>query len=97
MDVHQHVIARAPYYCWEVPDLARAPRRTLTAAKADGIWLSSRGWHVTGIDVTVAFDFAAERAADAGEEVSDRIMWRQTDILSGAPTGSRSSSSTRRL
>jgi SAM-dependent methyltransferase len=53
---------------------------------ADAIWLAVRGWHVTGIDVsTVALDRAAERAAKAGKEVSDRISWRQTDILSWDP------------
>lgn len=53
---------------------------------ADAIWLASRGWHVTGIDVsTVALDRAAQRAAEAGEEVADRITWQQGDLLSWDP------------
>jgi SAM-dependent methyltransferase len=53
---------------------------------ADAIWLASRGWRVTGIDVsTVALDRAAGRAASAGAEVADRITWQQADILSWDP------------
>jgi SAM-dependent methyltransferase len=53
---------------------------------ADAIWLAARGWHVTAIDVsTVALDRAAERAAEAGAEVADRVIWQQADILSWDP------------
>ncbi len=53
---------------------------------ADVIWLAARGWQVTGIDVsTVALDRAAERAAEAGEAVADRITWQQVDLLSWSP------------
>ena len=50
---------------------------------ADAIWLASRGWHVTAIDLsTVALDRAAERVAQAGAEVADRIIWQQADVRS---------------
>jgi len=53
---------------------------------ADAIWLASRGWHVTAIDVSpVALDRAARQAASRASEVADRITWRQADVLSWAP------------
>jgi len=53
---------------------------------ADAIWLASRGWHVTGVDVSmVALDRAAARAGEAGKEVADRINWQQADLLSWDP------------
>jgi SAM-dependent methyltransferase len=57
---------------------------------ADAIWLAARGWHVTGIDVSVvALERAAQRAADAGQEVAERITWQQADILSWEPAPMR--------
>jgi SAM-dependent methyltransferase len=54
---------------------------------ADAIWLAEQGWHVTGIDVSiVALERAAQRAADAGQDVADRITWQQADILTWDPT-----------
>jgi thioredoxin reductase/2-polyprenyl-3-methyl-5-hydroxy-6-metoxy-1,4-benzoquinol methylase len=53
---------------------------------ADAIWLASRGWHVTGVDVsTVALGRAAKSAARAGEQIADRITWLQADALSWDP------------
>ena len=53
---------------------------------ADAIWLAARGWRVTGIDVsTVALDRAAQRAAEAGDQIADRITWQQADVLSWDP------------
>jgi SAM-dependent methyltransferase len=50
---------------------------------ADAIWLATRGWRVTAVDVsTVALDRAARQAAEAGTEVADRISWQPTDVLS---------------
>jgi SAM-dependent methyltransferase len=50
---------------------------------ADAIWLASRGWRVTAIDISpVALDRAAQRATMAGKEIADRISWRQADLLS---------------
>lgn len=49
---------------------------------ADAIWLASRGWRVTAIDIsTVALDRAAQRAA-AATDIADRITWQQVDLLS---------------
>lgn len=51
---------------------------------ADAIWLASRGWQVTGLDLSqVALDRAAGHAEDAG--VTDRITWQQGDLLAGDP------------
>jgi SAM-dependent methyltransferase len=53
---------------------------------ADAIWLASRGWQVTAVDVsTVALDRAAKRAAEAGAELAARITWQQVDALSWDP------------
>ncbi|WP_072691517.1 class I SAM-dependent methyltransferase [Rhodococcus marinonascens] len=53
---------------------------------ADAIWLASRGWNVTGLDVsTVALTHAAARAAEAGADVADRTSWDQTDIRTWQP------------
>ncbi len=53
---------------------------------ADAIWLSSRGWHVTGVDVSpVALARAASQAAAAGEQIASRISWQQADVLTWIP------------
>jgi SAM-dependent methyltransferase len=53
---------------------------------ADAIWLASQGWHVTGVDVsTVALGRAAKTAAEAGEQIADRITWLHADALSWDP------------
>jgi thioredoxin reductase/SAM-dependent methyltransferase len=53
---------------------------------ADAIWLASRGWQVTGIDVsTVALGRAAKRAAEAGADIAGRTTWQQADVLSWDP------------
>jgi SAM-dependent methyltransferase len=53
---------------------------------ADAIWLATRGWRVTALDVsTVALERAAGHARDAGEDVADRITWLQADLLDWDP------------
>jgi len=53
---------------------------------ADAIWLAERGWRVTGMDISaVALDRAAQRAALAGQDIADRIAWRQANLLSWDP------------
>jgi len=53
---------------------------------ADAIWLASRGWRVTAVDVSaVALDRGGRQAAAAGEEVAARITWEQRDLLSWDP------------
>ena len=51
---------------------------------ADAIWLASRGWTVTGVDVSaVALDRAAAHAAAEG--VAGRIGWQRGDLLTWDP------------
>jgi len=53
---------------------------------ADAVWLASRGWRVTAVDVS---DTAIERArghADAAA-VAERIEWQQVDLGVGFPAG----------
>lgn len=73
---------RAPH-----PRLASAlgpvtPGRALELGCGDGVsavWLASRGWAVTAVDVSaVALEAAAERASHAG--VADRITWEHGDL-----------------
>lgn len=49
---------------------------------ADSIWLASRGWKVTGVDVSqIVLDRAARHAAEAGVDVT----WRQADVTAWDP------------
>ncbi|WP_211357212.1 class I SAM-dependent methyltransferase [Nocardioides rubriscoriae] len=51
---------------------------------ADVVWLASRGWKVTGVDVSgVALAKAAEHAARAG--VADRTSWQRADVFALDP------------
>jgi SAM-dependent methyltransferase len=53
---------------------------------ADALWLASRGWQVTAVDISpVALARAAERATAAGPEVAGRITWEQADLLAWSP------------
>jgi SAM-dependent methyltransferase len=53
---------------------------------ADAIWLATRGWQVTGIDLsTVVLERAAQLAARAGQDIAERITWEQADVLSWDP------------
>jgi SAM-dependent methyltransferase len=57
---------------------------------ADAIWLASRGWTVTAVDVSqVALDRAARHAADKDGQVHDPITWQREDLLSWAPSPER--------
>jgi thioredoxin reductase/2-polyprenyl-3-methyl-5-hydroxy-6-metoxy-1,4-benzoquinol methylase len=49
---------------------------------ADSIWLASRGWKVTGVDLSqAALDRAARHAAEAGVDVT----WQQADVTAWEP------------
>ena len=51
------------------------------------IWLASRGWRVTAVDVaTTALDRARRRAAALGADVEDRIEWRHADLTRWTPS-----------
>jgi SAM-dependent methyltransferase len=55
---------------------------------ADVIWLASKGWQVTGVDVSrVALSRAAAVALQVSDdpEVAARIIWRQADALGYEP------------
>ncbi|WP_172123585.1 MULTISPECIES: methyltransferase domain-containing protein [unclassified Devosia] len=52
----------------------------------DVIWLASRGWQATGVDISAtALGVAAERAKAAG--VSDRVRWERHDLAESFPAG----------
>jgi SAM-dependent methyltransferase len=52
----------------------------------DAIWLASRGWTVTAVDISpVALERAADHAARAGAEVAGRIQWLQRDVEEWEP------------
>jgi len=53
---------------------------------ADAIWLASRGWTVTAVDLSeVALERAAGHAAAQGDPIARRITWRHEDLLSWDP------------
>jgi SAM-dependent methyltransferase len=57
---------------------------------ADALWLASRGWTVTAVDVSeVALERAAAHAAEQGDQVAGRISWQQADLLSWDPAPQR--------
>src|SRR5438876_11960685 len=72
-----------PHLVEQIADLAPGIALDVGSGEgADAIWLAARGWQVTAIDVsTVALGRAARRAAEAGTEVADRLIWRHADIL----------------
>jgi SAM-dependent methyltransferase len=54
---------------------------------ADAVWLASRGWQVTGIDIShTALERAAAHAAEAG--VGDRTSWERHEFGATFPEGS---------
>ncbi|MFE6622437.1 class I SAM-dependent methyltransferase [Streptomyces sp. NPDC057740] len=54
---------------------------------ADAVWLASRGWQVTGVDIShTALERAAGHAAEAG--VSDRTAWERHELGETFPEGS---------
>ena len=80
-----------PSLVTEAGDLA--PGRAMDAGcghGADALWLASRGWRVTAIDVssTVLSD-ARDRAASYGDEVASRIDWVEADLASWSPPEQR--------
>jgi SAM-dependent methyltransferase len=53
---------------------------------ADAIWLASRGWQVTAVDIsTVALERAAGYAAKAGADIAGRISWSHQDLMEWEP------------
>jgi SAM-dependent methyltransferase len=57
---------------------------------ADAIWLASRGWTVTAVDISdVALERAAGPAAAQGPDVAERISWQRQDLLVWEPGADR--------
>ncbi|WP_219632889.1 class I SAM-dependent methyltransferase [Haloechinothrix aidingensis] len=53
---------------------------------ADAVWLASRGWQVTAVDIAAtALCHAREHAETFGFEVTSRIDWVQADLTSWTP------------
>jgi SAM-dependent methyltransferase len=53
---------------------------------ADAIWLASRGWDVTAVDLSsTALLRARERSEGQGADIADRIDWVQADLTSWSP------------
>lgn len=75
----------------QVADLAPGDALDVGSGEgADAIWLASRGWQVTAVDVSaVALERAANAAAAEGERVAARITWEQRDMLSWDPGPAR--------
>ena len=69
------------------------PGAALDAGSGEGgdvIWLATRGWQVTGADISpVALRRSAEIAAEAGPDIAARITWQQADLLTWAPPESQ--------
>jgi len=65
------------------------PGTALDAGSGEGgdvIWLATRGWRVTGADISpVALRRSAGIAAEAGPEVAARITWQQANLLTWEP------------
>lgn len=54
---------------------------------ADAVWLASRGWRVTGVDISAtALERAAGHADGAG--VGDRVLWERHELEPSFPEGS---------
>lgn len=52
----------------------------------DAVWLASRGWRVTGVDISAtALERAAAHAAEAG--VGDRATWERHELGRSFPEG----------
>ncbi|GAA3962030.1 class I SAM-dependent methyltransferase [Streptomyces marokkonensis] len=72
----------------EASDLAPGTALDLGCGEgADAVWLASRGWRVTGVDISgTALERAAGHAADAG--VGDRVAWERHELGRSFPEGS---------
>ncbi|RNL86971.1 class I SAM-dependent methyltransferase [Halostreptopolyspora alba] len=56
---------------------------------ADALWLASRGWRVTAVDISrVALERARAHAADAFPQVAPHVAWVRADLsVTPPPTG----------
>ncbi|SEM04967.1 bifunctional NAD(P)/FAD-dependent oxidoreductase/class I SAM-dependent methyltransferase [Streptacidiphilus jiangxiensis] len=76
-----------PQLVAEAADLT--PGRALDVGSgegADAIWLASRGWQVTGTDIsTVALARATDHARAAGADIAERITFSHADLRETPP------------
>ncbi|RKS08754.1 methyltransferase family protein [Nocardiopsis sp. Huas11] len=76
-----------PQLVAETGDLA--PGRALDAGTGEGaeaVWLASRGWRVTAVDIAAgALERARRNAEDLDEDVADRIDWIRADLTEWTP------------
>nr|WP_283137043.1 class I SAM-dependent methyltransferase [Rhizohabitans arisaemae] len=57
---------------------------------ADAVWLASRGWRVTAVDISgTALRHAREHAETLGPEVASRIDWVEADLAEWTPPENR--------
>ncbi|MFI5675378.1 SAM-dependent methyltransferase [Streptomyces cellulosae] len=77
-----------PLLVREVSDLEPGTALDLGCGEgADAVWLASRGWRVTGVDISrTALERAAGHAAQAG--VGDRVRWERHELGVTFPEGS---------
>lgn len=53
---------------------------------AGAMWLASRGWHVTAVDVSpAALEQAREAAEAADADAADRVTWTRADLTTWDP------------
>jgi SAM-dependent methyltransferase len=50
---------------------------------ADALWLAGQGWQVTAVDISA--EALHRAAAHTPAELTDRLTWRQADLLSWTP------------
>lgn len=76
-----------PHLVGETADLP--PGKALDAGCGTGgeaLWLASRGWQVTAVDISeAALRHAGERAEAAGPDIAARIEWQQADLTEWRP------------
>ncbi|MFC7722859.1 class I SAM-dependent methyltransferase [Nonomuraea recticatena] len=57
---------------------------------ADAVWLASRGWRVTAVDIAAtALARAREHAESLGADLASRIDWVEADLTSWTPAEER--------
>lgn len=74
-----------PVLITEIADLA--PGRALDVGcgeGADAIWLASRRWRVTGLDIS---GVALDRAREAAEQAGVTVQWIHGDFVKNPPSG----------